>query len=122
MVLSLVTDEIHDVRANEEKTIRFLQQLDDTKQYPPEKQQLLLRKRPAIEIVAVYTDNDEWAPIEDAHELSRVLTKNTTVLIQPGLTHAFSLTEERMLKMCDVIVEHFGGAVDGKRRAIRSRL
>ena len=75
-----------------------------------------------MEIVAVYTDNDEWAPMEDAHELSRILTKNTTVLIQPGLTHAFSLTDERMLQMCDVLVEHFGGVVSGKTKAIRSRL
>lgn len=118
----MLIDEIRDVRVNEENTLRFLQQLDDLKPLQQQAQPLLLKKRPAMEIVAVYTDNDEWAPIEDAHELSRIMTKNTTVLIQPGLTHAFSLTEDKMLKMCDVIVEHFGGAVDGKRRAIRARL
>ena len=118
----ILIDEIHDVRVNEENNLQFLQQLDDMKPHEQQKQPLLLSKRPAMEIVAVYTDNDEWAPMEDAHELSRILTKNTTVLIQPGLTHAFSLTDERMLKMCDVIVEHFGGIIDGKRRAIRSRL
>jgi pimeloyl-ACP methyl ester carboxylesterase len=61
----------------------------------------------ALHIVAVYTDNDLWAPERDAEVLKKNLTKNTAILFEKGLTHGFPLTPETTRRTCSLVVGHY---------------
>ena len=99
--LTMGVDEIRDVRVNQNRIFSLLEELDRGKSCN-EKNILLL-----------YTDNDVWSPLKDAEFLRNGMKNNTTVVVEPGLTHAFSLTDSRIDRTCDIISKHF----DDKRNS-----
>ena len=107
--LTMGVEEVRDVRAHEEHIAIFLGELD--------------RQRD-MDVFLCYTNDDVWAPLDDADAFARSLTAGgTTVRVEPGLTHAFSLTHVNTRRMVAIIEDHF---VQGRERrrhgVIRSRL
>ena len=105
--LTMGADEIRHVRENEQQMLNYLIELDQTQR--------------EMEIVAVYTDDDDWAPLGDANELARVLTR-ATVIVEPGLTHAFALGNPQMLRTCEILTHYFGKLHIPGQRKLLSRL
>lgn len=93
--LVMGADEIRDVRVNQGRMFSLLEELDRGKS---------CRQK---NILLLYTDNDEWAPMNDATTLKGRLDRNTTVVIEPGLTHAFSMTDQKADRTCEIILNHF---------------
>jgi pimeloyl-ACP methyl ester carboxylesterase len=84
-------DEICDVKKHESRMLGLLSDLDKE-----------------MDLFALYTDDDVWAPEGDV-SLLRKTVPQATVVFSPGLTHAFSLTEQRIQKVCGILLDHFGG-------------
>mmetsp|Transcript_136 Transcript_136/g.162 ORF Transcript_136/g.162 Transcript_136/m.162 type:complete len:369 (+) Transcript_136:152-1258(+) len=119
-------DEIRDVKKNQLNTISLLEELDRGKRCGEK------------EILMLYTDNDDWASLKDAKIFEERLKCNTTITVEPGLTHGFSLTDARIEKTCLVITDYFSSKkdlkasskdvshkvlfTDGGPRSIKSRL
>jgi hypothetical protein len=82
-------DEICEVKRQETRMLELLQALDTD-----------------MNIFALYTDDDVWAPVGDMRTLQSHLP-HATVVYQPGLTHAYSLTPERIRKVCALVKEHY---------------
>ena len=93
--LAMGVDEIRDVRINQRRMISLLEELDRGSS---------CKKK---DIFVLYTDNDEWAPLKDSEILRDRLKINTTIIIENGLTHAFSLTDERVERSCSIISNYF---------------
>lgn len=88
-------DEIRDVNKNQLNTFSLLEELDRGMRCGEK------------EIFMLYTDNDEWASLKDAKIFKERLKGNTTITVEPGLTHGFSLTDDRIEKTCLVIDNYF---------------
>jgi pimeloyl-ACP methyl ester carboxylesterase len=105
--LAMGIDEIRDVKTNQSRMSLLLETLDACG---------------TANIFILYTDNDEWAPEADAEHFRQKLKSNTTILIEPGLTHAFSLTDLRMEKTCFHILEYFSKKSKTGEKKLMSRL
>ena len=59
-------------------------------------------------VFALYTDNDNWASLQDDEELNRYMSMSTSsisgvVVVEPGLTHGFTMDKYTMIRACAVI-------------------
>ena len=108
-VLTMGVEEVVQSRAHERRTHEFLVELD---------------RRHDVDLFLCYTDDDVWAPLEDADAFARSLSfGGTTVRVEPGLTHAFSLSATNARRMVSIIQDHFvQGRERGRHGVIRSRL
>jgi hypothetical protein len=88
-------DEIRDVNKNQLNIFSLLEELDGGMRCGEK------------EIFMLYTDNDEWASLKDAKTFKERLKGSTTITVEPGLTHGFSLTDARIEKTCLVIDNYF---------------
>ena len=92
--LSMGLDEIRDVKSNECRMLSMLQSLDEDNMNGKK------------DIFILYTDHDEWAPEADAVMLRTKLKNCTTIVIEPGLTHGFCMTDIRNDRTCTILVNH----------------
>ena len=93
--LAMGVDEIRDVRINQKRMISLLEELDRGSS---------CKKK---DIFILYTDNDVWAPLGDAEIFRERLKISTTIVVENGLTHAFSLSKERVERSCALISDFF---------------
>jgi Lipid-droplet associated hydrolase len=105
--LAMGIDEIRDVKSNQSRMSMILEKLD---------------AGGSANVFILYTDNDEWAPEADAKYFRRKLKSNTTIVVEPGLTHAFSLTDLRIEKTCLTILEYFTKKAKSGGKKLMSRL
>lgn len=105
--LAMGIDEIRDVRSNQSRMSLILEKLD---------------AGGSANIFILYTDNDEWAPVADAKYFQQKLKCNTTIVVEPGLTHAFSLTDLRVEKTCILILDYFANKSKTIQKKLISRL
>lgn len=92
--LEMGRDEITDVKKNEQRILSILEDMDE---------RFVTDKK---EIMFIYTDDDVWAPESDAIMLQKRMPKSTTVVIERGLTHGFSLTDSRVNRTCSIIIDN----------------
>ena len=105
--LAMGIDEIRDVKTNQSRMLSVLEKIDSGGN---------------SRILLLYTDNDEWAPGADAEYFRQKLKFNTTVVLQPGLTHAFSLTDLRIDRTCSLIIDYFAKIGNRREKKLISRL
>lgn len=92
--LEMGGDEIRDVKKNEKRMLKILDEMDD--RFAADEKEILF----------IYTDDDDWAPESDALMLQKRLPQSTTVVIERGLTHGFSLTDSRINRTCSIITDN----------------